>query len=44
MEQYPGLRLRRLDMRRIRDDARAIWEISNVALADNWGSFRWNSR
>ena len=35
MKQYPSLRIRRLDMRRIRVDARAIWEISNVALADN---------
>jgi hypothetical protein len=24
-------------MRRIKEDARSIWEISNIALADNWG-------
>ena len=35
--RYPSIRIRRLDMRRIRNDARAIWEISNSALADNWG-------
>ncbi len=33
----PGVRIRRLDMRRIKEDARSIWEISNTALADNWG-------
>jgi GNAT superfamily N-acetyltransferase len=37
LERHPGIRIRRLDLRRIKEDARAIWEISNVALADNWG-------
>ncbi len=37
LARYPGIEIRRLDMRRIREDARAIWEISNTALADNWG-------
>ena len=37
LARYPGITIRRLDMRRIKDDARAIWEISNTALADNWG-------
>ena len=35
--RYPDIRIRRLDMKRIKEDARAIWEISNTALADNWG-------
>ena len=30
-KRYPNLRIRRLDMRRIERDARAIWEISNIA-------------
>ena len=37
LARYPGITIRRLDMRRIKDDARAIWEISNQSLADNWG-------
>ncbi len=36
-ERNPGIRIRRLNMRNIKEDARAIWEISNAALADNWG-------
>lgn len=36
-EHFPGIQIRRLDMRRIKEDARSIWEISNIALADNWG-------
>lgn len=37
LARYPGITIRRLDMKHLRDDARAIWEISNTALADNWG-------
>ncbi|MCE5188331.1 MAG: hypothetical protein LLF75_04010 [Eubacteriales bacterium] len=37
LARYPGISIRRLNMRNLRDDARAIWEISNLALADNWG-------
>ena len=37
LERYPGITIRRLNMQHLREDARAIWEISNVALADNWG-------
>lgn len=37
LTRYPGIRIRQLDLQRIKEDARAIWEISNVALADNWG-------
>lgn len=36
-ERNPGFTIRRLDMKNIKEDARAIWEISNTALADNWG-------
>lgn len=36
-ERNPDFSIRRLDMKNIREDARAIWEISNTALADNWG-------
>jgi len=37
MNRYPGIKIRRLNMRRIKEDAKAIWEITNIALADNWG-------
>jgi GNAT superfamily N-acetyltransferase len=37
IRRYPAICIRRLNMTRIKEDARAIWEISNTALADNWG-------
>ncbi len=37
LARYPGVSIRRLDRKHLHDDARAIWEISNLALADNWG-------
>ncbi len=37
MKRYPNITIRRLNMRHMKDDARAIWEITNTALADNWG-------
>ncbi len=37
LKRYPDIRIRRIDMKRIKEDAHAIWEISNTALADNWG-------
>ena len=37
LARYPGISIRRLDRKHIKNDARAIWEISNTALADNWG-------
>lgn len=37
VKHYPGICIRRLDMSRLKEDARSIWEISNIALADNWG-------
>jgi ribosomal protein S18 acetylase RimI-like enzyme len=37
MKNYPDVKIRRLDMKNIKKDARSIWEISNLALADNWG-------
>lgn len=36
-QRYPNITIRRLNMKRLHEDARAIWEISNTALADNWG-------
>ncbi len=36
-ERFPDVSIRRLDLKRIKKDARSIWEISNIALADNWG-------
>ena len=35
--RFPGIKIRRLDLSRIKADARSIWEISNIALAGNWG-------
>jgi len=37
LKRFPNIHIRRLDMRHIKEDARSIWEISNIALADNWG-------
>ena len=37
LQRYPGITIRRLDTKHLREDAHAIWEISNLALADNWG-------
>ncbi len=36
-KRFPDIKIRRLDMKNIKADAKAIWEISNTALADNWG-------
>ena len=36
-KRFPEINIRRLDLKNIKDDARAIWEMSNTALADNWG-------
>ncbi|MEX1308065.1 MAG: GNAT family N-acetyltransferase [Eubacteriales bacterium] len=35
--RYPNIHIRRLNLKKIKQDAKAIWEISNIALADNWG-------
>jgi ribosomal protein S18 acetylase RimI-like enzyme len=35
--RHPGLALRRLDLRHLERDAEAVWRISNVSLAGNWG-------
>ena len=37
LRRYPHITLRPLNLQRMRDDARAILEISNTAYADNWG-------
>lgn len=36
-ERYPSITVRPINTRNMEEDARAIWEISNKALADNWG-------
>jgi ribosomal protein S18 acetylase RimI-like enzyme len=36
-QRHPRLTVRRIDPRRLRRDAEHIWEISNIALKDNWG-------
>ena len=36
-KRYPNIHIRRLNLKKIKQDAKAIWEISNIALADNWG-------
>jgi len=36
-KRYPGISIRRINMGRIIEDAISIWEISNTALAGNWG-------
>lgn len=35
--KYPDMTLRSLDMKDIEKDAYSIWEISNMALSENWG-------
>jgi GNAT superfamily N-acetyltransferase len=37
LARRPTLRVRRLDLRRLRSEAEAIWRISNEAIRDNWG-------
>ncbi|MFO7611185.1 MAG: GNAT family N-acetyltransferase, partial [Clostridia bacterium] len=36
-ERYPGVSFRRIDKKNLRKDARNILDISNEALAGNWG-------
>ena len=36
-ERYPNVGFRRLNMKNIKEDAKKILEITNTALADNWG-------
>ena len=35
--RYPQIKFRRLDMKNIKADAKAILDVSNAALLDNWG-------
>ena len=37
LARYPQLTVRRLSLRHLERDADAVWRISNVAIADNWG-------
>jgi len=36
-KRFPEIKIRRLNLKKIKEDAKLIWEISNIALADNWG-------
>jgi GNAT superfamily N-acetyltransferase len=37
LARHPELSLRRLSLRHLERDAEAVWRISNVSMADNWG-------
>jgi GNAT superfamily N-acetyltransferase len=37
LARHPGLSVRRISMRHLERDADAVWRISNVSMADNWG-------
>lgn len=36
-ERYPEIKFRRLNMKNIKEDAKKILDITNIALLDNWG-------
>lgn len=36
-ERRPGFSVRRINMKNLIADAEAIWQITNIALKDNWG-------
>ncbi len=37
LKRYDELSIRKIDMKNIKRDAKSIWELTNLALADNWG-------
>lgn len=37
LQRYPEVKFRRLNKKNIKEDAKAILEVTNTALADNWG-------
>jgi ribosomal protein S18 acetylase RimI-like enzyme len=37
LARRPGLALRKLSLKDLERDAEAVWSISNIAVADNWG-------
>jgi GNAT superfamily N-acetyltransferase len=37
LARHPGLGVRKLSLKNLKRDAEAVWSISNVAVADNWG-------
>jgi len=37
LARHPGLGVRKLSLKDLERDAEAVWSISNVAVADNWG-------
>ena len=36
-KRYPNVNIRRLNLNKIKQDAEAIWHLSNISLANNWG-------
>ncbi len=34
---FPDVKIRRLDLNNLTHDAKLIWELTNLSLADNWG-------
>jgi ribosomal protein S18 acetylase RimI-like enzyme len=37
LARHPGLAVRKLSLKNLERDAEAVWSISNVAVANNWG-------
>lgn len=37
MNHYPNIKIRPINMKNIKRDALAIWELTNISLKDNWG-------
>ena len=37
MEHYPNIKIRRMNIKNVKADAKAILDISNISLKDNWG-------
>jgi ribosomal protein S18 acetylase RimI-like enzyme len=37
LARRPGLSVRKLSLKHLERDAEAVWSISNIAVADNWG-------
>jgi hypothetical protein len=37
LERYPQFNIRRLNLKKIKTEAEAIWKLSNIAYRNNWG-------
>lgn len=37
MNHYPNIKIRPINMKKIKQDALAIWALTNIAVRDNWG-------